>query len=158
MTYLKDRRVSRRALLAGSGAAAAAWALRSGRFVAHDTTRRDLLHRPPRPLTAAATEAPADECVRPTEAAATKLAATEACRDCRPPTEAPQQGGPQPARNASRLRPLRSSGTRASPFSFTWENEPTSPSSSRSSATGDSLRVRSRSLRTASSTTTTAAS
>ena len=106
MTLMKDRRVSRRALLAGSGAAAA------GLGAAALVGCGDDDDEAPAP---AATEAAATEAAA-TEAAATEAAATEA------PTEAPETGPPTGGT-------LRGSAptfiwNTGFPFSFTWENEP----------------------------------
>lgn len=120
MSYLKERKVSRRAILAGGGAAAAGLGAAALVGCGDDDDTEE-------PTQAAATEAAATEAAATeaaaTEAAATEAAATEAAATEPPPTEAPAEDGPQ---TGGTLR--GSAGTfiwnTGFPFSFTWENEP----------------------------------
>ena len=122
MSDLRERRVSRRALLAGTGAAAAGL----GAVALVGCGDDDDDDAPPPATEAAATEAAATEAAA-TEAAATEAAATEAAATeaatAAAATEAPAGDGPQTGGT------LRGSGgtfiwNTGFPFSFTWENEP----------------------------------
>ncbi len=123
MTSLKDRRISRRALLAGSGAAAAG--LGAAALVGCGDDDDD--EAPAPAATQAATEAAATEAAATeaaaTEAAATEAAATEAAATEAAATEAPQEGGPQTGGTLRGSAPTFIWNT-GFPFSFTWENEP----------------------------------
>ena len=123
MTNIKDRRVSRRTLLAGGGAAAAG--LGAAALVGCGDDDDDA----PAPAataaaTEAATEAAEEAATEAATAAATAAAATEAATAAATaaPTEAPETGPP----TGGTLR--GSAGTfiwnTGFPFSFTWENEP----------------------------------
>ena len=111
MSYLKDRRVSRRALLAGGGTAAAG--LGAAALVGCGDDDDDDTPAP------TATEAPATEA--PTQAAAPTEAPTEA------PTAAPTEMPPEddsPMGGTIRGSAPTFIWNTGFPFSFTWENEP----------------------------------
>ena len=121
MTLMKDRRVSRRALLAGSGAAAAGLGAAALVGCGDD----DEEEAPAPAATAAATEAAATEAAA-TEAAATEAAATEAAATAAAATEAPTEApetGPPTGGTLRGSAPTFIWNT-GFPFSFTWENEP----------------------------------
>ena len=123
MTTIKDRRVSRRSLLAGTGAAAAGLGAVALVGCGDDDDDDDA----PAPATeaaateAAATEAAATEAAA-TEAAATQAAATEAATAAAA-TEAPAEDGPKTGGTLRGAAPTFIWHT-GFPFSFTWENEP----------------------------------
>ncbi len=123
MTNIKDRRVSRRSLLAGTGAAAAGLGAVALVGCGDDDDDDD---EAPAPTQAAATEAAATEAAATeaaaTEAAATQAAATEAATAAAA-TEAPAEDGPKTGGTLRGAAPTFIWHT-GFPFSFTWENEP----------------------------------